>query len=207
MKFVEEIKNYAESRKDQIEKKEELFVELKEKLTEKEAEIKNKENEYKVAFDESVFEELKELKAKKNSIQSKIDDIRDQIGLMDVGTFDCDVNKITKEIEDYIKHLNLVGQMNDILKMQNDYVNKIDTYLKSLNDLSIEKEKVWCLRHLLTQEARTAVNSTFIKYYGFLTNGNRKGVPIYDVFEIPGMQDYRSKIRDRAIGLMKNFDI
>lgn len=139
--FTNELEKYISGKNAAITSKKNLVKDLKDKLVSKSEEISKKEKEYAASFDDKVFSDIQEIKVEANKLNKDISVAEEQLSLMQVGIMNYP-GDINKEINDYVDKLNLDVLREEIIKAKNEYMDKIENYIKASTELPKLKREI-----------------------------------------------------------------
>lgn len=164
MKFVEELKEYANNRSSKIVEKQQYIKGLQVQLQSKKDEVKKLENDYKQTFDDKVFDNLLQSKKDADNVQDDINKISGIISLMDEGNFQYDAATLESEIDEYINGLELEKLKDAISKAKDAYIASLDAFITALNDIGKIKNEIMPLRKYTDKQTRQHVINCISKH-------------------------------------------
>lgn len=164
MKYIEELRKYAENRSGKIQEKQKYIKDLQEQLKAKKDEVKKLENNYKQTFDDKVFDKLLQSKKDADNVQDDINKISGIISLMDEGNFQYDAATLEKEIDEYISGLELEKLKEQITKAKGAYTEALNAFDKALNDITGVKASISEYKKYTDKQTRQSIINYLTKH-------------------------------------------
>jgi len=167
MKFIEELKEYKQQRIDAIQGKKDLLEKLKLDYQSELDQGKDLEEEYKICFDDKVFEALVAQNVQTEQLKCKMNKVKAEVELMDIGHLPLKNSEIKKQIDDFVSSFKLEKLKENILLKKEEYINSIKVYSETMAQIESARVEVEELEPIIVQGNKGAIKTAFYKagYY------------------------------------------